>query len=238
MANSPRILLYDIETSPNVAYTWEHYETNVIAYERQWELLSFSYKWLGESSIKCLSRRTRSEKELVKALHSLFDEADFLIAHNGDAFDWKKTNAKFIEFRLLPPTTAVNIDTKKLAKKYFKFNTNKLDDLCEKLGIGRKIHTGGFDLWLGCMRGDKSSFLKMEEYNRQDVKILEKLYLKLRPWIERQPGLSIALNHQDCPCCGGRSLVKNGLSVRSGLIRQRFLCKSCGGQTSGKKERE
>jgi hypothetical protein len=226
-----RVLLYDIETTPNLAHVWDHYETNVIAYEKQWELLSFAYKWLGESKVYCFSRRTRSEKELVKDLHALFNEADFLIAHNGDDFDYKKTNAKFIEFGLKPPKPSTTIDTKKIAKKYFRFQTNKLDDLCEKLEVGRKQKHEGFDLWLGCMKGVTASLLKMESYNKQDVKILEKLYLKLRPWIKNQPGLAIAVDPVQCPNCGGYKMPKKGPRVRRQRRVQTYQCNDCGSWT-------
>ena len=175
---SIKILLYDIETTPNVSYTWGMYDQNVIAFQKEWELLSIAFRWFNESKPQVLSRRTLSEKELVGRVHKLFDEADFLIAHNGDEFDWKKMNAKFIQFKLKPPSPAVKIDTKKLAKKYFKFNSNSLNNLCDLLEIGKKIDTGGIELWLGCMRGDVASLKKMEEYNLKDILLLEKLYLK------------------------------------------------------------
>jgi len=229
----PKVLLYDIETTPNLAWVFEHYEANVLGYEKQWELLSFAYKWLNYPKIKVLSQRTHTEKELVLKLHELFDEADFLVAHNGDEFDFKKTNAKFIEYGLRPPSPAVKIDTKKLAKRYFKFNTNKLDDLCEKLKIGRKLTHQGIELWLGCIRGEKKCFLKMEEYNRQDVRILEKLYLKLRPWILKQPGISLAENQKQCPACSSYKIIKRGICYGAGWRKQKYSCLDCGAWTLG-----
>lgn len=234
MAESPRILLFDIEISPSLAFVWSHYEANVLSYEKQWELLAVSYKWLGDKKINCVSRRKKTEKEIVKLLHSLFDEADFLVAHNGDEFDWKKTNAKFIEYGLKPPSPSAKIDTKKLAKRYFKFNSNKLDDLCETLGLGRKVKTGGFDLWLGCMRGNKKYFLLMERYNKKDVEILERLYLKLRPWIREQPAISLAMDLDACPACGGNNLVRHGFKILVNGKKQRYQCNECGAWSQGR----
>ena len=51
-----KILIYDLETSPNQGYTWGKYEQNVIQFTKEWELLSFAYKWLGEKKVKCLAR--------------------------------------------------------------------------------------------------------------------------------------------------------------------------------------
>ncbi len=224
-----KILLYDIEVNPNVSYTWDGmYDVSVIAYKKEWELLSIAYRWLNGPPVKCVSLRTKSEEELVKICHGLFDEADFLIAHNGDEFDWKKLNAKFLQFGLKPPSPATKLDTKKMAKKYFKFNSNSLNNLCKSLELGKKFETGGFDLWLKCMAGDIPALKKMETYNIKDVRLLEKLYLKLRPWIYNQPALSIARGKIECQSCGSTKLKKTGYGWRAGKKTIRWQCKDCG----------
>lgn len=234
MAESPKILLYDLEISGSVAHVFDHYETNVLAYEKPWEILSVAYKWLGEPRIHCISQRKNTEKEIVHFLHELFDESDFLIAHNGNSFDWKKTNAKFIQFGLKPPSPSVCIDTKLLAKKYFKFNSNSLNELGDFLKIGKKISTGGYDLWLGCIRGKKKSWDLMEKYNKRDVSLLEKLYLKLRPWIYKQPGISIAQSHIQCSSCEGYAVHKRGIMRTLKGPKQRYQCQKCGAWALGK----
>lgn len=234
MKKSPKILLFDIETGTNQAHVFEHYDTTVLAYEKRWKLLSVAFKWLGDKKVSVISRRTKKEKDIVKKVHALFDEADFLCAHNGDEFDWKKMNVKFLSFGLNPPSPAIKIDTKKLAKKYFKFNCNKLDDLCDALGIGRKASTGGFDLWLKCMKGDKRALKVMERYNKQDVVLLEKLYLKLRPWIYKQPGISIAQQKFQCHSCGGNHFHSHGVRVNKGARMRRYQCQGCGSWLSRK----
>ena len=132
-----RILLYDIETSPNLAWVWGKYEQNVIEYDREWHMLCFAYKWLGDRTTHVLSlpdfktykRDPEDDKELVAALYALFDEADVVIAHNGDSFDQKKAHARFVYHNMTPPAPYKQIDTKKVAKRYFNFDSNKLDDL-------------------------------------------------------------------------------------------------------------
>ena len=78
----------------------------------QWFMLCFSYKWLGHHKIHTHSLRDypRYKKDLedgysclIKDLHKLFDEADILIAHNGDRFDIRKSNARFIKNGLPRP---------------------------------------------------------------------------------------------------------------------------------------
>lgn len=231
-----KILIYDIETSPNLAYVWGKYQQDVIAYKEEWEILCFSYKWLGEREVHSVSKEGQgSDKRVCKALWKLFDEADVVIAHNGDSFDQKKAQARFMFWDLVPPSPYKSIDTRKVARKYFKFNSNKLDDLGQHLGLGRKVKTGGFELWLGCMSNDPVSWDKMRRYNERDVRLLEKVYLRMRPWIDGHPNVAISKGRPNgCPKCGHDKLKSYG--VRKTATRQytRYRCLKCGGFCHGK----
>lgn len=232
-----KTLLFDIETSPNLAHIWGIWEQNAISVERDWFILSYAFKWLGEKKITARGlpdfglyrKEPNNDRELVKSLWKLFDEADIIIAQNGDAFDIKKANARFVEHGLKPPSPYKTIDTKKVAKKYFKFDSNKLDELGRHLGVGRKIHTDK-ELWLGCLRGDKKAWQKMLEYNKQDVILLEEVYLKLRGWITNPPQVA---DYGQCPNCGEHHLQKKGKRrVRNGW-KQMYQCMACGAWSQG-----
>lgn len=233
-----KCLLFDIETAANLAYVWGKFEQDVIRFQSEWYMLSWSAKWLnGEHITKCLAdyqydpNDPHNDKELVTDLWKLFNEADVIIGHNGDKFDIKKANTRFIEHGLPPPAPYKTVDTLKVARKYFGFNSNKLDDLGRRLGVGRKIKHSGFDLWLGCIRGELASWKKMKSYNRQDVVLLERVYLKLRPWIENHPPTSE--DPAECPC-GGLYKKRGSSLLKGGKRRQRFQCKKCGKWEKGK----
>jgi len=229
----PKILLYDIETAPNLAYVWGKYEQDVIAYKQEWNMLSFAYKWLGESEIKCVTLQDfsdKTDKHLVTKLHKLFNEADVIVAHNGDEFDQKKAKARFIYHGLKPTRIVPSIDTKKVAKKYFNFNSNSLNDLGEHLGLGTKVKHSGFDLWLGCMNGDQKSWKLMARYNKQDVVLLEKIYNKFLPWMYTHPNMSLIRKQiKGCPKCGSQNTKKDGVRANSQTLQQQHQCKECGG---------
>ena len=231
-----RILLFDIETMANLGFIWGKYEQNVIQYQKEWYMLSFAYKWLDEKTtyVKALpdfkgyAKDMTNDKLLVKSLWDLFDEADIVIAHNGASFDVKKANAKFIEHGFKPPSPYKVIDTKLIAKRYFNFNSNKLDDLANILGLGRKIDTGGFDLWLGCVANKKASWNKMKTYNKHDVVLLEKVYLKLRGWIA-PTRTAIRDGRCSAPDCGSTHIQFRGTETRAnGVIVKRVQCQTCG----------
>lgn len=237
-----RTLLFDIETMANKGWIWGKYEQDVIAYEEEWYMLSFSYKWLGETKTTVRSlpefpgykAGRGNEKKLIGALWSLFNEADIIIAHNGNSFDIKKANAKFIEHGFASPSPYKQIDTKLVAKRYFKFNSNKLDDLAKILGLGRKINAGRFeDLWLPCHRGDLTAWKKMCTYNKHDVVLLEQVYLKLRCWMTNHPHVGILSDEKEaCPNCGEHALNRRGYAIRGNLTRVRKLqCQKCGSWT-------
>lgn len=229
-----KILLYDIETSPNTSYTWGKYEQNVIDFKREWQLLTFAYKWLGDKEVKVVTRldfKDSTDKSIAKALWDVLNEADIVVAHNGNSFDNKKARAKFIEHGLGPTSPFATVDTKLVARAHFQFNSNKLDDLGRLLGVGRKIKiTQGFDLWLRCMAGEEKAFLEMARYNKQDVRLLERVYLKLRPWMNKHASVSHIEGRQEgCPKCGGIRLQSRGYSRTSACVYQRYQCQDCGG---------
>jgi DNA polymerase elongation subunit (family B) len=238
-----KILLYDIENSPNLGWTWGKYEQNVIEFKDEWYLLSFAYKWLGESKVhayslpdfKLYKKDKQDDSGLVKKLWEVMNEADVIIAHNGDQFDIRKTNARFIAHGLTPPKPYQTIDTKKVAKKYFMFNSNKLDDLGKYFGVGRKKETGGFELWKGCMVGDKKSWKKMVTYNKQDVVLLEEVYKKLLPWIGNHPNINLVSDVTGaCPNCGSTHLQKRGFGYTRVSKYQRYQCNNCHAWSRGK----
>lgn len=226
--SKPKVLVFDIETFPNVGYTWGKWEQNVIKFVKEWELASFAWRWQGETQIHCLSRRTVSEMVLVQKLHELFSEADILIAHNGDSFDIKKSRTKFLQFNLDPVRPNKSVDTKKIAKSRFAFNSNSLNDLAEYLGLGKKVGTGGFDLWLGCMRNDRASWALMEKYNKQDVELLEKVYDKIKAWAISHPNLALMDGRPGCPTCGSDKVQARGTAVTAKTVQQRYHCQGCG----------
>lgn len=227
MANL-KFLVFDIETGPNLGYIWGKYEQNVLAYEKEWELLSFAYKWVGTSKTIAVGQNKFTEEQLVLRLWHLFDEADVVIAHNGNKFDIRKINAKFLEYGLTPPSPYKSIDTLLVARRYFALNSNKLDDLGTLLRVGNKIKHSGFELWLRCLRGEAKAWAEMLRYNKQDVVLLEKVYLRLLPWITNHPNRGdLYQTNGVCPKCGSAKLTRRGFT-KARIPKQRYQCE-CGG---------
>jgi len=240
-----KILLIDTENAPNLGYIWGKYEQNVIAYSKEKFMLSYSYMWLHEGKIynKALcdfpyyKDNLQDDFSLTCSLHKLFDEADIIIAHNGNAFDIKMANECFIRHNLPPPSPYRTIDTLQTARQKFKFNSNKLDDLGEHLELGRKTKHTGIDLWFDCMKGDMKAWKLMKKYNDQDVRLLHKVYLKLRPWMTTHPALNVMELERKCPACNSNNLQQRGKQFTNTYAYTRFFCNNCGKWSKGRPEK-
>lgn len=232
-----KIAFIDIETSPNLGWVWGKWEQNVIEFEREWHILSFSVKWLHERGTNTYALPDypaaykvdpENDRKLIQELWKVFDEADIIITHNGLKFDIPKTNARFLEHGLPPPTPYKTIDTLVLARKHFAFSSNKLGDLCVKLGLGGKVKHPGFELWRKCMLGDPKAWKLMKKYNAQDVVLLEKLYLKLRPWHETHPNVALMKGqYHACPACGSLKTQARGWYYIVARRCRRYQCQDC-----------
>lgn len=235
-----RILCYDIETSPNLAHVWALWQTDVVAVEVDWHILCFAWKWLGEKQVHSLAlpelKDPSSDRGLAVALHDLFDEADIVVAHNGNRFDAPKARTRMLVHGLNPPSPVKEVDTLMVARRHFAFASNKLDDLARQLGVARKGNAGGFGTWLGCMNGDPKSWERMIRYCKQDVRVLEDVYLKLRPWMPRHPNVAAMDDMPDCcPICKSKKIATKGKSYNQKTWRTAYVCKDCGHRFSGDK---
>jgi predicted RNA-binding Zn-ribbon protein involved in translation (DUF1610 family) len=97
------------------------------------------------------------------------------------------------------------------------------------LKVGQKIQTIGHELWTRCMAGDKEAWAMMEEYNINDVVILEEVYQKMLPWIKGHANHSLYNDDKHvCPNCGSHHLQKRGYAYTLASMYQRYKCKACG----------
>jgi DNA polymerase elongation subunit (family B)/predicted RNA-binding Zn-ribbon protein involved in translation (DUF1610 family) len=226
-----KLLLLDIETAPNNAYVWGLWDQNVGANQviQSSYTLCWAAKWFGNRTIFSDSvRAKRHHKEMLKAIHTLLDEADVVVHYNGLKFDIPTLNKEFIVHGFTPPSPYKQLDLLQVARRAFRFQSNKLSSVSEALGLGSKIKTD-FSLWVGCMNDDQKSWDRMLKYNAQDVRLLEKLYVQLRPWIARHPNFSAHDGKFSCPKCGSGHVKKQGFKVQLTRKYQQYQCQSCGG---------
>jgi DNA polymerase elongation subunit (family B) len=228
-----RLLTIDIETRPIEAYAWALWDQNIGINQIKdpGALLCFAAKWHGESGVTFFSEWEHGRKKMAVALHRLFDEADGVIGWNSDKFDIRWIYAQFLEFGMAKPSPFAKIDLMKSVKRQTYLPSFKLDYVAQWLGLGRKVQTGGFDLWRDVLDGCTKARAKMRRYNIQDVRLTEKIFDRLnsRGWVMGMPNASIA-GGMCCsnPVCGSERLQARGFQVTKTRRYQRFQCLECG----------
>jgi len=233
-----KILFLDLETSPNLAHVWGLWQQNVAItqLEKSTEVICFGARWLGSDKVIFKSVHHHGKQVMLDELHKIMNQADVLIGWNSAAFDSKHIKREFIENGYLPPSPWRELDLMRVVKAQFKFPSNKLDYVAQKLGVGAKVQHSGFQLWLDCMAGNNKAWAEMKEYQIQDVNLLVDLYDILLPWINNHPHVGASNGEpQGCRNCGSTNIIKAGKKVTTTGVNQRHQCNDCGTYMMGVK---
>lgn len=227
-----KTLLIDIETAPNVVFTWGLYNQNIALnqIDEPGYTLSFAAKWFDNKKIIFKSIFHHGEADMLEEAYRLMEEADAIIHYNGSHFDIPTLNSEFLKHGMTPPAPSTQVDLLRTVRRNFRLTSNKLDFVARHLGIEGKLPHKGMDLWKGCMRGNKADWKVMKEYNIQDVLLMEHVYDKLLPWIDDHPNMALYSDTTDaiCPTCGSDKLQKRGTQKARTMEYQRYQCKDCG----------
>jgi hypothetical protein len=246
---TPRILIWDLETSPNVVAKFslrEEYvgHTNILA-ERY--IICAAWKELGAKGTQAVSvlddparyRKTpHDDKHVVIKLHKVLSEVDVVVAHNGDGFDSKWLNGRIL-FHGLPPLPPIkSVDTLKIARRMFNLNSNRLDYLGKYLGFGGKKSTPP-GLWIDVLRGDAKAVKTMVDYNKRDVELLEQVFLKLRPYVPDLNAYALfGADSKTCPKCGSTNTGSRGWHASLTQVYRRNQCRDCHGWFRSRKSEQ
>ena len=227
-------LFFDIETSPNVVYSWRiGYNLTLtpdnIIDERK--IICISYKWEDSDKIYSLKwDKNQCDKQMLIDFIEQANQADELIAHNGDRFDikWIRTRCIFHRIPMFPQYKT--LDTLKKAKNGFNFNSNKLDYIAQFLGVGAKVKHSGFDMWKKVMKNDPEAMDEMVNYCEGDIIVLEDVYFTMQNYIKTNTHNGVINNNlkYSCPNCGSEhsELLKNNVTSM-GTIKRLMECNDC-----------
>ncbi|WQZ00960.1 DnaQ-like exonuclease [Stenotrophomonas phage StenR_269] len=231
-----KILVLDIETSPNLAYIWglRNQFIGINQLVESSEMLCWAAKWKGEDATMTSSQFHNGKTEMVKAIHSLLEEADTVVTFNGERFDLPILNQEFLFAGLKPPKPYMSVDLYRTVSRRFRTPSNKLDYWLKRLGIEGKADTGGFELWVGCLNNDPVAWKHMVEYNVTDVVRTEQLLDRLLPWIPHMPmetpTVNVETGEVQVTCsCGSTHIQRRGHKrTASGLYYRQYQCQKCG----------
>jgi hypothetical protein len=235
----PKILIYDIETSLQTAAIFDLKYNDYISPESlltERYVISVCWLWLGEKKVHSVSvlddpkrfaRDPTDDRYVLETFYKALMEADCIVAHNGDSFDYRylKTRMLIKGLPVLPPIASV--DTYKLAKAQFRFNANRLDYIGKVLGLGGKKTTPK-GLWLDVLRGSKQAIKVMVDYNKRDVTLLRDVFLRLRPYLPNHVNREL-FGGVGCPRCGSSKIQSRGIHKAISRVYRRWQCQACSG---------
>ena len=217
-------IFWDIETAPMECLQFQA-KTDYITHDCVVEpttLICGAWKYSGNKTIHSVEinpRQPRNDKKVVTELHKmLMDCAEnnhILVHQNGDRFDIPKLESRAIYYGLPPlPTRCLTVvDTLKQARK-FGFDYHRLDFLDRYLCGAGKVEHRGFAMWKDIvskhsdLKTRTKSLKEMVHYCRGDIKSLERVFQKLRPYMKQFPNMNFWQGTTDsCPNCGSKNTI-------------------------------
>lgn len=228
-------LFWDIETSPNIVFSWNIGNKISINHDsiiKERAIICICYKWAGESKVHSLQWNNGNDKSMLEEFIKVLNSADESIGHNSDAFDLKWLKGRCI-YHDIPTFPSYNtVDTLKLARSGFRFNSNRLDYLGKFFGYGGKADTGGFQTWKSIvLDNDTKAMDTMVKYCKIDVVRLEQVYDRLNPYTKAKVHVGVILGgtKESCPNCASDRTKNQGFRyLASGAKKQCRLCLNCG----------
>lgn len=241
--SQPKTLIWDCELKPSIVSTWTLFKP-MISIDKIIEsagIICLAYKWQGSDKTEFTSEWGDGYSKMIATLHSLFEEADVVCGYNSTAFDVKHANAAFLLEGLSPPAPYKQLDLYLEVKKRFNFPSRKLDYICQRLGLGNKVHHSGQQLWNEVLRptteeSGREARALMQRYCSTDVDLTSDLYDKLYPWLKVPINAGLFVNEDDpcCPACGG-PIQSRGYAYSTHLRYKRFFCPDCRSWSRGKR---
>ena len=226
-------LIVDIETSPCVGLFWRPGWKISIPHDnimQESKIICICYKWEGARKVESLQwDENQCDKAMLVEFLEIANSADELIGHNGDKFDFPWIKARCIYHDLEVPPVWKTVDTLVIARRRFKFNSNRLDYLGQHLLGEGKLHTE-FGLWKSILleKCDKS-MKAMVKYCKKDVDLLERVWKRLEPYHtpKTHVGCLNGLDKWTCPYTGSTDVQSRGRVITAaGTVKYRMRSNS------------
>ena len=231
-----KLLFLDIEWAPATAYVWRCWDENVSPDQLidAGGMLCFCAHWEGSKEWMFWSEWEHGREGMAKAAKELLEEADAVVTYNGDKYDLPKIMGEILLAGLNPPPPATSIDCLKAVKK-FGFIMNRLAYIGPLLNVGGKLKHEGFNLWKDVLAGEEKARKRMTKYCIQDVKLLVKLYNRIKPFIRNHPHMGT--HKHECGACGSNNTQSRGYRRTKHFLVQRIQCQECGSWSEGTRKK-
>jgi hypothetical protein len=224
------ILFVDIECSPITAHVWDVWgkvggPSKVVEPQR---VMCLAAKWHGRGEVHFASEYHHGREAMIRTAWHLIDRADIVVGYNHIRYDIPHLRREFLMAGIPPARPHKDVDLYRAVKR-FKWESNSLAYVSQRLGLGGKAPHSGLDTWRRCMAGDAEAWAEFKRYNVQDVRLTERLYERLLPHIPTHPHVSNAGEVLSCNRCGGTDLDDAGSWTAAVHSYGMYRCATCGG---------
>lgn len=240
----PRIVLFDLETLPNLPAALE-----------VWPSLSFTdggtlrasvstiicagWKVFGKDEpVQCINawdfpgwlENVNDDRALCEAIAAILKDADCVVTHNGKRFDWKFLQTRLRFHKLDPLPKIHHVDTCSESRKHFLIFNNRLNTVAKFLTAKEKREHEGWGMWVKVHGRDATACKEMSDYCMQDVLVLEDVFRELRPLLESLPNHNLfsPFKEKVCPNCGSSRIRSEGKRYTQTRAYRRYCCQDCG----------
>lgn len=140
----------------------------------EYYIICWSASYVGQDKVfsDCVTTQEAkkwTDKNILQKLRDLMQSADIIAGHNVDAYDMKRINTRLLLNGIEPVIGKKTLDTLKIARSKFTFESNKLDYISQRLGFRGKDDITNND-WLEIVKhGDKDTLQKVDAYCQGDV---------------------------------------------------------------------
>lgn len=137
----------------------------------------------GSSNYQYPDGKKWTERKMLKRLFASMRQYDRIVTYYGTGFDVPFLRSRALKLGLEFPKKVYHTDLYYVVRSKMKLHRNSLQAATRFLGIDGK---NGFDIsvWNKARDGDTKAIAKILDHNIRDVKILERLYKRLRPYFK------------------------------------------------------
>lgn len=240
-----KVLVFDLENTPFLAYTFNTYNANIYPDQvvEEPRVIAFTAGWADKKKVEFYSEfegfgpyptREACHKHMIEQAFRLLDECDVLVTYNGDRHDIPHIYREFENYGLGRPSPFVSVDLYKVEKRV-KWGFRRLKTISQYRDLTRKLDNSGWRLWRGVISPDpevrRKAWLEMRPYAKGDVVTTRELFHANLHNITNMP--SAALYRPDngetcCPNCDSENVHSRGWAVSKTRRYPRYQCQDCG----------
>lgn len=239
----PKVLFFDIETAPLLAYVWGCGKQYVGHKQLKdgndsWGIICITYCWDDGQPAKTIDwgYEEQDTRKVVEEFDKIASTADIIIGKNSEYFDIPMINFQRL-IQNLPgnPTWALATDDlQKQTKKYFRAPSQSLDYFSKKLGLGGKVKMEMQD-WIDIVEKNENGRKAYDKmcfgYGSKDVEDTRTLWQYMSEHFDskfntaRWANKRLICKHADC---GSEDVVPVSEKVVGLTTYKVYNCNHCG----------